>query len=70
MINRRMKIILTFLGLIFLISCAPIDNPKLSFGKKCLVKGDQVVWSHLWIYDGEDGLKATKEDCSEIASDK
>ena len=71
MINRNMKIILTFLGVIFLlVSCAPIDNPKLSFGKKCLVKDDQVYWSHIWIYDKQDGLKANKEDCNQIVLDK
>ena len=57
-----MKTIITLaIASILLVGCSIPKNPKLSWGKKCTVQGNQVVWSHLWIYDKNEGLDATKE---------
>ncbi len=52
---------------ILLVGCAVPKNPTLAWGKRCTVSGEQVVWSHLWVYDREKGLDATKENCKLIA---
>ena len=44
-------ITILFLGL-FLTACS-ITEPRVSFGKKCVVKSDKVVYSYIWIYDKE-----------------
>ena len=62
-----MKIVLTIISLMLIIGCSPIKEPRLSFGKKCKVTEDQVIWSHVWIYDKTEGLKASIEDCEQIA---
>ena len=41
-------------------------SKSLSFGKKCVVKDDKVVYSYVWIYNKESGLNADKEQCNEI----
>ena len=62
-----MKILLSILfSIVFLTACS-VKNPALNLGKKCLVKEDQVVYSYVWLFDSELGLKATKEQCNEIA---
>ena len=45
-----MNKILIVLTSIILMGCT-VANPKLSFGKKCVEKGDQVHYSYVWIYD-------------------
>jgi len=55
------------LASILLVGCAVPKNPTLAWGKRCTVSGEQVVWSHLWVYDREKGLDATKENCKLIA---
>jgi hypothetical protein len=45
-------------------------SPAVSFGKKCVAKGDKVYWSHVWIYDKNQGIDANKKDCELIATDK
>ena len=55
------------LASILLVGCAVPKNPTLAWGKRCTVSGEQVVWSHLWVYDREKGLYATKENCKLIA---
>ena len=62
-----MKILITIFLALILSGCALPENPKLSWGKKCTVQGEQVVWSHLWVYDKEKGLDANKENCERIA---
>ena len=52
---------------ILLVGCAVPKNHTLAWGKKCTVNGQQVVWSHLWIYDRAKGLDANKENCKLIA---
>ncbi len=67
-VNTNMKTILTIaIASILLAGCSIPKNPKVSWGKKCAVQGNQVVWSHLWIYDKNQGLDATKENCKLIA---
>ena len=61
---KNIGIILTTL---LLVGCSIPKNPKVSFGKKCAVQGDQVVWSYAWIYDKNTGLEASKDNCKLIA---
>ena len=46
--------------------CSIPKNPKLSFGKKCVDKQENVVYSYVWLYNKEDGLQANKETCNLI----
>ena len=57
------KILIILMSLI-LVSC--VQNPKLSFGKKCVEKGDQVHFSYEWIYDKNAGLVADEITCELI----
>ncbi len=52
---------------LLLVGCAVPKNPTLSWGKKCAVQGEQVVWSHLWVYDKTKGLDANEENCQLIS---
>ena len=64
-----MKTLLVTLALIFaLTGCSSIpENPKMAFGKKCEVTPDgTVVTSHVWVYDGEAVLTASKDNCEEL----
>ena len=62
-----MKVLLSILfSIVFLTACS-VKNPALNLGKKCLVKEDQVVYSYVWLFDSEQGLKATKEQCNQMA---
>ena len=64
----HMKTLVTLiLASVLLVGCAVPKNPTLAWGKKCTVNGQQVVWSHLWIYDRAKGLDANKENCKLIA---
>ena len=54
--------ILTFL----LVSACGISNPKLSFGKKCVVKDDSVSYSYVWVYDKDTGLHASEKQCEAL----
>ena len=60
------KIVVTLFATALLTACS-VKNPSLNFGKKCLVEEDQVVYSYVWLFDSESGLKATKEQCEQIA---
>ena len=62
-----MKHIMTMLLAFLLVSaCSIPKNPKVSFGKKCMVKDESVSYSYVWLYDKELGLTANKEDCQYI----
>ena len=62
-----MKVLLSILfSIVFLTACS-VKNPALNLGKKCLVKEDQVVYSYVWLFDSEQGLRATKEQCNQMA---
>jgi len=63
-----MNKILVILMSLILVSC--VQNPKLSFGKKCVEKGDQVHFSYVWIYDKNAGLQADEITCELIDTKK
>ncbi len=59
-----------YIGIIlttFLLTACSVSNPKLSFGKKCAVNGNEVVYSYVWVYDKNQGLEANEDNCSLIA---
>ena len=62
-----MKNIVIMLATLFLVGCANIENPKLSWGKKCTMNAHEVVYSYLWVYDKTQGLDANEENCAFIA---
>ena len=57
-------LMITLLGLV--ITACSIKEPRLSFGKKCAVKEDKVVYSYVWLYDKQVGLPADVEACKLI----
>ena len=57
-----MKTILIILTALLLTACS-ISEPRLSFGKKCTVKDDKIVYSYLWIYDKSAGVPADAITC-------
>ena len=57
------KILIGIIAGLFLVGCSSIDNPRVSFGKKCLVKENDVAFSYVWFYDKDTGLMATSEQC-------
>tara|TARA_Y100000590_G_scaffold456070_1_gene605865 strand:- start:1637 stop:1828 length:192 start_codon:yes stop_codon:yes gene_type:complete len=61
---KNIGIILTAL---LLTTACSVKNPKLSFGKKCTVQGDEVVYSYVWVYNKNQGLEANEDNCSLIA---
>ena len=65
MIN--IKRLITVLFATVLLTACSVKNPALNLGKKCIVDGDQVVYSYVWLFDSKTGLKATKEQCNQIA---
>jgi|TARA_B100001109_G_scaffold232837_1_gene210875 hypothetical protein len=60
------KILIAITSLILLAGCS-VANPKVSFGKKCVDKGDQVHYSYVWIYDKNAGLLANEKTCDMIS---
>ena len=67
MINTFIKRLVVILFATVLLTACSVKNPTLSYGKKCVIDGDQVVYSYVWLFNSEDGLKATKEQCKQIA---
>ena len=67
MINIITKKLVVMLFATVLLTACSVKNPALDLGKKCLVKENQVVYSYVWVFDSEQGLKATKEQCEQIA---
>ena len=67
MINTMLKKLVVILFATVLLTACSVKNPALNLGKKCLVKEDQVVYSYVWLFDSKTGLKATKEQCNQIA---
>lgn len=63
------KIIMLFVASLLITACS-IKEPRLSFGKKCMVKDDKVVYSYVWVWDKSVGLTATEADCEYIATHK
>ena len=63
------KFIMLFVASLLITACS-IKEPRLSFGKKCMVKDDKVVYSYIWVWDKMVGLTATEADCEHIATHK
>jgi hypothetical protein len=57
-------VMITLLGLV--ITACSINEPRLSFGKKCTVKENKVVYSYIWLYDKQVGIPADVEACKQI----
>jgi len=57
-----MKTILVIFTALLLTACS-ISEPRLSFGKKCTIKDDKIVYSYLWIYDKSAGVPADAITC-------
>ncbi len=60
-----MKTILIVL-IAFFISACSIKEPRVTFGKKCVEKDNQIVYSYIWFYNKQVGLKADNITCSLI----
>lgn len=60
-----MKTIGMFLIALFFVSGC-ISEPRVQFGKKCVIKGDQVVYSYVWIHNKNLPLEADEITCEEI----
>ena len=61
-----MKTIGMFLIALFLLSGCGIKSPSVKLGKKCVIKGHEVVYSYVWIHDKDLPLQANKETCKQI----
>ena len=48
---------------ILLTGCAGVKNPEIVFGKKCLVEGDNITYSYMWIQDKNLAAKPSVEAC-------
>tara|TARA_Y100001938_G_C7924680_1_gene346279 strand:+ start:376 stop:564 length:189 start_codon:yes stop_codon:yes gene_type:complete len=57
-----MKTILVIFTALLLTACS-ISEPRLSFGKKCTVSEDKIVYSYLWVYDKSAGIPADAISC-------
>ena len=60
------RIVIILVVSLLIAGCSIPKNPKLSFGKKCVDKQENVVYSYVWLYNKEDGLQANKETCNQI----
>ena len=66
-----MKKIALILATLFIVSaCSIPKNPKVSFGKKCMVKDESVSYSYGWLYDKNTGLPASAEQCEALPNAK
>jgi len=61
-----MKYLMVLIMGLVLSACSIPKDPRISFGKKCKVTDDQVIWSHVWVYSNKEGIKANEEDCKFI----
>ena len=60
------SIVIIIVVSLLIAGCSIPKNPKLSFGKKCVDKQENVVYSYVWLYNKEDGLQTNKETCNLI----
>ena len=65
-----MKTIISLVTLLFLANCAVPSNPKLSFGKKCQVDGENITYSYVWLFDKKTGLQASEAQCIHLPEGK
>ena len=61
-----MKKLLVIFAMLTLVSACSIKEPRLSFGKKCVEKKTNIVYSYVWLYDKKVGLEANKDSCKKI----
>ena len=61
-----MKTIIILAISFLLVGCAIPSNPKLSFGKKCHVTGENITYSYIWLFDKKTGLEATEDQCRQL----
>lgn len=61
-----MKTILSILIAGIMLSACSIKEPRISFGKKCVEKDNQVVYSYVWVWDKQVGLTANEANCELI----
>ena len=61
--------IISIIFLAGLLSACAINEPRVSFGKKCVEKDNNVVYSYVWLYDKEAGLNANEKTCEKIKKD-
>ena len=60
------SIVIIIVVSLLIAGCSIPKNPKVSFGKKCVDKQENVVYSYVWLYNKKDGLQANKETCNLI----
>jgi len=60
------QILISIVALVLLAGCSIPKNPEIVFGKKCLVNGDQISYSWLWIQDKELDTKPSVEACAQL----
>ena len=61
-----MNKVLMIIGLGMLLTACAINEPRVSFGKKCVEEGDKIVYSYIWVYDKEVGIPADEETCKKL----
>jgi hypothetical protein len=61
-----MKQLIIISGLLTLMACTAVPEPRVALGKKCIAKGEQVTYSYVWVYDRKTGLPANTVDCDLI----
>lgn len=65
-----MKNYLILIAMLFALSlmtaCSIPKEPRLAFGKKCVEKNENVVYSYVWLYNKNNGLEANKKNCKLI----
>ena len=66
MIGMAISFAIIIVMALLLVGCSIPKNPKVSFGKKCVDKQENVVYSYVWLYNKKDGLQANKEICKQI----
>jgi hypothetical protein len=59
-----MKKLITIIIAGVLMTACSIKEPRISFGKKCVEKDNQVVYSYVWVWDKNVGLTASEAVCS------
>jgi len=60
------KIITMLFALTLITACTIPSEPRLAFGKKCVEKNENVVYSYVWLYGKSNGLEANKKTCKLI----
>jgi|TARA_B100000242_G_scaffold218185_1_gene159520 hypothetical protein len=59
-------ILFAMLFVLSLSACSIPKEPRLAFGKKCVEKNSDIVYSYVWLYNKGNGLEANKQTCKLI----